>query len=159
MTCIGSKAKFAFILGSFSGEMRAAEVWVGGKNVTPFDSSAYVPGLLSALTRSERTLKEELNFLRYEALFFGLSVEEAFLKLSQAGSPELEQAWSHLRFADWGPTTDDFLCFLIPVQSKLYLACQDQTSQAIHSVQVVPYELIQVLEVARHELCRHAPSA
>jgi hypothetical protein len=159
MTSIGSKAKFAVILGSSSGEMRTAEVWVGGKNVTPFDSSAYVPGFLAALTRTERTLKEELNFLRHEALFFGLCVEEAFLKLSQAGSPELEQAWSDLRFADWGPTTDDYLCFLLPVLGKLYLACQDQTSRAIHSVQVAPSDLIQVLERARHELSAHAPGA
>lgn len=98
MTSIGSKDKFAVILGSSYGEMRAAEVWVGGKNLTSFDSSAYVPGFLTALTHTERGLKVELNFLRHEAVFFGLCVEEAFLKPSRAGSPELEQAWSHLRF-------------------------------------------------------------
>jgi hypothetical protein len=156
---IGSKAKFAMLLGASSGQLRTIEVWVHGKNITPIDSSAYIPGFSVALASTERRLKQELNFLRFEALFFGQSVEEAFSRLAEASSPELEQAWSLLRFADWGPTTDDYLCFLIPVQGKLYLACRENSTKVVHAAQVVPHDLTSVLEGVLHELSTAAPGA
>ncbi|WP_116001309.1 hypothetical protein [Roseateles depolymerans] len=152
MKVIGSTSQFAMHFGESTDQLRTVEVWVQGKSITPFDSSAYVPGFSAALARSENALKKDLNFLRYESLFLGLSVEEAFLKLAEASSPHLEQAWLSLRFADWGPTTDDFLCFLIPVGGRLYLACQELSTQAVHAAQITPDDLLRVLEGARHEL-------
>jgi hypothetical protein len=159
VTLLGSKESFGIILGAPDvASLRSVEVWVGGWSITPNDSSAYVPSFSTALAASARRLRTELNFLRYEELFLGMSVEEAIHKLVSA-SPAVASAWVSLRFADWGPTTDDFLCFLLPLRGKLYLACYDNASKHVHAAVVMPYDLVEVLEAANRELLSPSPDA
>ena len=159
MPLIGSKESFGIILGApEAGPLRAAEVWVGGWSITPNDSSAYVPSFSTALAASARCLRTELNFLRYEEFFVGMRVEEAVQKFVSA-SPALASVWASLRFADWGPTTDDFLCFLLPLGGKLYLACYDNATKHVHAAVVMPYDLVEILEAAYRELLSPSPDA
>jgi len=149
---IGSKDTLAIALGPQDGQTKLVEVWVGGANLSQQDSAAYLPSFLPALQATERALKARLNYLQHEGPFLGLGVEEAFIKLRDATSAELENAWSKLRFADWGPTTDECLCFLLPVQGRLYVACQRPGLERIHHAQITPYDLIRTLEGSIHEI-------
>lgn len=159
MTFFGSKDRFAILVGPTIGSLRTVEVWAGGKSLTPHDTSVYLPSFVHALASTESRLEKQLNFLRHEPLFLGLSATEAFQRIATAESPQLEQAWPELRLIDWGPTTDDFLCFLLPIQGKLQLVCREHASGSIHTVAVLPYEIIQAIKGARHALSSSASSA
>ena len=152
MQVFGSKDRFAILVGPSAAPLRTVEVWAGGKSLTPHDTSAYLPSFVHALASTERHLKEQLNFVRHEPLFLGLSATEAFQRIAEPNSLEFEQAWEELRLIDWGPTTDDFLCFLLPIQGKVHLVCREHESGSIHSVALLPYEIIQAIEGARHAL-------
>lgn len=152
MAIFGSKERFAILVGSFVGSLRTVEVWAGGKNLTPYDTSVYLPSFVHALASTERRLNEPLSFLAFEPLFLGLSAAEAFQRVAAPDSPQLEQAWAKLRVIDWGPTTDDFLCFLLPIKGKLELVCHELESGSIHSVALLPNEVVQAIEGARHAL-------
>ena len=101
-------------------------------------------------------LKGQLNFLAHESDLAGNGIEGAFLRVT---SQELPQAWSDLRVFDFGPTTDDFLCFLLPVHGKLYLGCKGNTADVVTAVQITPFDLISALNNALLELSKHAPHA
>jgi hypothetical protein len=152
MTVFGSKERFAILVGPQIESHRSVEVWAGGKTLTPFDTSVYLPSFVRALGSTELRLKEQLNFLKYESLFIGLTAEEAIQKVVTPESAEMEHALAELRFANWGPTTDDFLCFLLPIQGNLALICSECQSGSVHAVPLFPYEIIQVIEGARHAL-------
>lgn len=158
MTLFGSKDRFAILVGPYVGSLRTVEVWAGGKSLTPHDTSVYLPSFVHALVSTKSRVEKPLNFLRHEPLFLDLGVEEAFERIASAESPQLEQAWSELRVIDWGPTTDDFLCFLLPIQGKLQLVCREQASGSIHAVAVPPYEITQAIEGARDALSSLPPA-
>lgn len=151
METFGTKEHFGILVRPASGQMRQVEVWAGGKNLTPVDSSSYIPSFSHSLAKSANHLKNSADFFAYEPLFSGLAPEAAFAKLSrqEAGT---EQAWSALRFADWGPTTDDFLCFLLPLNGKLHLAFCEHQSNLFHELLVEPSEIADILEGALNAL-------
>ena len=151
MRTIGTKDKFALTIGPQSGQMRQVEVWAGSKNLSPVDSSVYIPSFSHALTNAATRLKKADPLFSHEGLFGSLDVESAFDKLATQ-APGTEQAWVALRFVDWGPTTDDFLCFLIPLNGQLHLVCSDQDSNSLHEVILEPTEIIHVIEGAINEL-------
>jgi hypothetical protein len=154
MTVFGSKERFALVVGPLAGHLRTVEIWVNGTNLTANDSSVYLPSFLRAMASTEHRLKERLNFLKHESLFLGLGVEEAF---QLAVSEETFAVSTELRVFDWGPTTDDYLCLLLPAQGKLYLACKEHASGSIHSVSIFPYDLIRTMQLASHELSGVGP--
>lgn len=146
MQVVGTKEKFAFLIGPATGQLRTVQVWAGGRNLTPVDTSAYLPSFVYAMERSEILLRNEERILKHEASLQGLTVEEA---LEQLISQELPQAWAELRILNWGETMDDVLCFLVPVQGKVHLAWMEFPSRGLHSLQVVPGELAEVMRCAR----------
>ncbi|UMR29757.1 hypothetical protein MJ904_22380 [Massilia sp. MB5] len=152
----GSKDSFAMQIGDASWPSCTVEVWAAGQNLSSFDSSAYLPSFLNSLTCELCYLKEQLNFLAFEDCFRELSVEDAFRWLESQERPEV---WDKLRILDWGPTTDDYLCFLLPIRRKLYLACKGNESEIIHAVQILPYDLITVLSATLAELSKFNPYA
>jgi len=159
MQVFGSRDRFAILVGPPAASIRTVEIWAGGKTLTPHDTSVYLPSFVHALVSTERRLKEQLNFLRHEPLFLGLSATEAFQRIAESETPQLEQAWADLRLLDWGPTTDDFLCFLLPIHGKLQQVCRENESGSIHTGVVLPYEIIQAIEGARHALSLQFTSA
>lgn len=152
----GSKKSFAMLIGGASWPICTVEVWAAGQNLSSFDSSAYLPSFINSLTKTLCYLKEQLNFLEFEDCFRELGVEDAF---SRAASQEQLAVWGKLRTLDWGPTTDDYLCFLLPIRRKLYLSCRGHDSEFIHAVQILPYDLITVISIALAELLKFNPHA
>lgn len=150
----GSKNSFAIVIGDASWPSCIVEVWAAGQNLSSFDSSAYLPSFINSLAKAQCYLKEQLNFLEFEDYFRELSVEDAFFWLESQEQPEV---WRKLRALDWGPTTDDYLCFLLPIRRKLYLACRENESEFVHAVQILPYDLITVLSAALAELSKFSP--
>lgn len=150
----GSKDLFALVVGEPSWPNRAVEVWIGGVNLSSFDSSAYLPSFIHSMTTMRNKLRDQLNFLTHESDLGGTGVEGAFLRLA---SQELPQAWSDLRVLDFGPTTDDFLCFLVPVHGRLYLGCKGYTADGVVAVRITPFDLISALNTALLELSKYAP--
>jgi hypothetical protein len=146
---VGTKDKFALVMGPAAGQLRAIQVWAGGRNLTPVDTSAYLPSFVHAMERSEILLRNEERIFRYEASLRGLTVEDA---LEQLVSQALPQARAQLRVLDWGETMDDVLCFLVPVRGKVHLAWKEFPSGGLHSLQVVPSELAEVMRRGREIL-------
>ena len=146
MQIVGTKEKLALVIGPEVGQVRAVQVWAGGRNLTPVDTSAYVPSFVHAMGRSEILLRNEERISRHEASLRGLSVEEA---LEQLASQALPEAWAELRVLDWGETMDEVLCFVVPVQGKVHLAWKEFPSGGLHSLQVVPSELAEVIRRGR----------
>lgn len=100
-------------------------------------------------------LKAQLNFLAHARDLEDGGIEGAFARLA---SEELPQAWSDLRVLDWGPTTDHFLCFLLPVHGKLYLGCKGVNADGVSAVQITPFDLISTLNNVLLELSKYAPN-
>ncbi len=153
-TVFGCKESFAIVVGPPAWPIRTVEVWVCGENFSSFDSSAYLPSFASAVEDTGNWLQRQLNFLKHEKHFFDLGVEEAF---SLVASEELPELWTELRLLDWGPTTDAYLCFLLPIRERLFLTCRCNESGLTKGVQVFPYELINTLSSASRELSRREP--
>jgi hypothetical protein len=127
--------------------MCEVEVWAGGQNLTPVDTSAYLPSFIHAMRADESLLCDEERVFEQGANLLGLTAKQAFECISQ--SPE---AWSKLRVLNWGETTDDVLCFLVPVQDKIHLAWMELPSRTVHSLPVITRELAGTLRRARHML-------
>ncbi len=156
MTIIfGSQDQFAVVVGEPTWPICAVEVWIGGVNLSTFDSSAYLPSFIHSMSTMRDKLKNQLNFLTHESDLGGSGVEGAFLRVA---SQELSQAWSDLRILNFGPTTDDFLCFLLPVDEKLYLACKSYTAAGITAVRITPFDLISTLNSTLLELSKNVPN-
>lgn len=92
MEIYGDKEQFALVIGAASGQMCQVEVWAGSKSLSPFDSSAYIPSFCYSLYIASARLDVPTKLFEHEQLFVGLTVEEAFNKLSSAQSAELESA-------------------------------------------------------------------
>ena len=146
MQIVGTKEQLAFVIGPAAGQLRAIQVWAGGRNLTPVDTSAYVPSFVHAMERSEILLRNEERIFGHEASLRGLSVEEAVEQLASRALPE---AWVELRVLDWGETMDAVLCFLVPAQGKVHLAWKEFPSGGLHSLHVVPSELAEVIRSGR----------
>jgi len=130
----------------------AVDVFVAGVHITDFDNSPYLPSFVPSLSMAESSLRSCLNFLKYEELFFGMSVDEGYAALRDASQPPFVDAYSQLRFADWGPTTDGYLCFLLPILGNLYIATCEVGGQSVRSVAVQPYSLISTIRQALEAL-------
>jgi hypothetical protein len=145
MQLIGSKEKFAFAIGPASGAVRTVQVWAGGRNLTPIDTSAYLPSFVCAIERDEKLLHEEKKIIAHESNFRGLTVDKAFELLVSQDPPN---ACGELSVLGWGETMDDVHCFLVPVQGKIHLAWMEFPSRSIHFFQIIPNELAETLRRA-----------
>lgn len=145
----GSKESVALVVGSPAWPIREVEVWVAGQNLSVQDSSAHLPSFVASMASTQAGFQAQLNFLQHENHFFGLGVEEAFSKVVSQALPDM---WAALRVLDWGPTTDEWLCFLLPIHGKLYLACRQGSSKTVKAVQILPCELMHTLGSAIAEL-------
>ena len=145
MHVVGSKEKFAFVIGPAVGAVRTVQVWAGGRNLTPVDTSAYLPSFVHAMERDERLLNDEKKIIAHESDLRGLTVEKALeLLISQ----DLPKAWVELSVLGWGETMDDVHCFLVPVQGKIHLAWMEFPSRSIHFLQIIPSELAETMRRA-----------
>lgn len=135
-------------VGQYVGQLREVEVWAGGERLTGEDSLVYPLSFVTAISATEQALRAQLNFMRYEDELFGLGIDAAFERVS-SGSLH-----SKLRMFSWGPTTDSFLCFLLPLNGRLQLAWKSVGSDVVRSITVVPFDLICALRSALEKLAQ-----
>jgi hypothetical protein len=138
---------------------KAVDIYVASVCITESDNKPYLPSFVPALAATERFLKERLNFLKYEQLFLGMSASDAYDVLRRGDLPDGAAVFDELRFADWGPSTDPYLCFLLPAWGSLVLSCAPLSGGPIASVDVLPYDLIRTLERAREAFSGMLPTA
>ncbi|WKB56015.1 hypothetical protein [Eleftheria terrae] len=148
----GTSNDFSVAIGRTTGALRTVKLVVAGEGITSEDDQVYVPAFVPALAATIQRLKSELNFLKHEELFVGLDLEDAVRRLVNGVDADIERACGDLRVFDWGPTTDDYVCFLLPLNGRLYLGCYAVESDRVHGCPVVPYDLIQTLEAAHLEM-------
>lgn len=149
MRIVGSKDAVGFVMGEHQPEGIAVEVWAGGQCLTPFDALPYLPAFLPRLQASEAQLRHPSTFLRHEGELSEHSIQDAFALLAGEAAPELHRA---LRWLDWGPTTDDVLCFLVPSAGKLHLTWKMQGEPCARSMPVDPADLADLIAHARRTL-------
>jgi hypothetical protein len=155
-TLFGEKTSFAIAVGMTRWPFCEVEIWVAGVNLSAYDSSAYLPAFISSVAYAVNSLKERLNFLEFEDRFYDLSLQAAFSWVESEVEPT---AWAKLRVIDFGPTTDDYLCFLLPVRGKLYLSCRGRESDLVTVAQVLPHDLIMVFIAVLAELSKCNPGS
>jgi hypothetical protein len=127
----------SFALG---GDGTVAHVHVAGIHLTEFDDKPYWPAFLTALRATRQRISECLNFLKYEQQLRGLSAEEAHRAVLDTNS-SLSHLHSELRFANWGPTTDGHVCFLLPIYGSMYVSCSALGEKSIASSKLRPYDI------------------
>lgn len=71
-----------------------------------------------------------------------MALRDVFELLAGEGAPGLQDA---LRWLDWGPTTDDVLCFLVPSEGNLHLVWRIRDEPDIRSVLVDPIDLADLI--------------
>lgn len=133
MRIIGSKEKIGFVVDRSAPHGIAVEIWANNACLTPYDRHPYLPAFLPHLVRTEARLRQIESFTRHENELTGMTVEDAFGLLAGQGSAGLNNA---LRCLDWGPTTDDVLCFLIPSMGVLRLTWKLRSEGRVQSVSV-----------------------
>lgn len=149
MRIVGSKDAVGFVFEEHSPEGIAVEIWAGGQCLTPCDTFPYLPAFLPSLQASEAQLRRPSPFLGYEGALSGHSIPDAFALLASDGVPELHRA---LRWLNWGPTTDDVLCFLVPLAGKLHLTWKLQGQPCPRSMPVEPADLADLIAHVRTTL-------
>lgn len=75
---VGDLNRFGFqiALHPSSEQIHKVSIFMGGKNLTPFDNSAYLPSFVSRLKATSKWLKGKIDYLKYEQLLSGLNLTE-----------------------------------------------------------------------------------
>jgi hypothetical protein len=150
MRIVGSKEAVGFVIDEHHPEgWIAVEIWAGGQCLTPVDALPYLPAFLPGLRASETQLRRPSTFLRHEGELSEHSIPGAFALLASDGAPELQGA---LRWLNWGPTTDDVLCFLVPSSGKLHLTWKLHGEPCVRSMPVNPAKLADLIAHTRRTL-------
>ncbi len=149
MKTVGAKATFAFVVEERQADGVAVEIWAGNQCLTPNDRYPFLPAFLPRLEASEARLRRPDALLQHEAELSELSIQAAFDLLSSQEAPALHEA---LRWLDWGPTTDDVLCFLIPSEGRLHLTWKLANEARLGTVPVSAISLANLVAEMRDVL-------
>lgn len=131
----GNRGLFAL-----GGDGTVARVHVAGIHLTEFDDKPYWPAFLMSLQATRQRMSKCLNFLKHEQQLRGLSVDEAHRAVLDTKS-SLSHLDSELRFANWGPTTDGHVCFLLPIDGAMFVSCSALGASPIACSKVWPYDI------------------
>lgn len=165
---IGKKEIFALELFDPEQEAktRVVNIFVAGRNLSCDDNTVFVPQFLLSLERSSESLKNKLDYLKFEKYFLGMCASDAhnfivnsYDEKQQFDEGDMFEAHSFMR---WGPTTDNVFCFLIPIGDELFLtysfwrdshANSDEIGVA-NGVRITPFDIIVILDGAISELAK-----
>jgi hypothetical protein len=165
MKLLGNKDIFAFEIGEKQkGEaLLQVNIYIDGKNVCCDDNTVYLPQFYYTVKSTSEYLKKKIDYCKYEKYFWGKSTEEAHKWIESTNNENSAESnefsddiWKTYRFMSWGPTTDNVTCFLIPIHGTLYLTYRFwrethtpiKEIEYVFGVEVTPFELIQVCEMA-----------
>ena len=147
MKAFGNRSKFAIEVA-----LECVEVYVAGRRLTEVDNQPYMQAFATRIRFTWQHLERCLNFQANEDRFVGMGVDEAYRALASADGELPRGVFDAQRFADWGPITDGYLTFLLPVGGKLYVATAAQSGQQVFAEEVSPWEIISVLRSASESL-------
>lgn len=161
---IGNTNTFALDIGADypENQIRKIDVVINNRWVCVDDHSACVPQFITSLELDIKRIRRS-DFSKYNQYFTSLSVHEiheCILKTRTEGAEEFDieddRIYPLHTFMDWGPTTDNLTCFLIPKDKEIYLThqfwreehCIKSEIGVIHATKVGLEEVLGVLEKA-----------
>ena len=166
MKVIGDKTTFCFEIGEKSdSQMRVVNIFIGGENICCEDNSVYLPQFINSICLSANYIRRKIDYYKYINYFSGMTLEDAhnfLLSTRDSDSPnynlENDDFYGCYRVFEWGATTDNVACFLVPLNGVLYLTYSffsqsgvDSNNKVFGAV-VTPYEIVRVIERAFREL-------
>lgn len=166
MKIIGNKVTFGLEIGEqINSSLRVVNIFIGGENICYEDNHVYLPQFINSISVTAENLRKKIDYYKYINYLEWMSLEEAhnfLLDTSNSESPHynLENNKLYLCYSifQWGPTTDDASCFLIPMNDVLYLTYSFPSKanivgyNSVSGVAITPYEIIHVIENSLSEL-------
>jgi len=163
---IGDLDTFAFDVGRKEGkDLRRVDVVIGGRYVCCDDRVVFVPQFSFDLERSLKKIQSQVAG-QLENILGGRTPEEAHRFIVSTTSeesenfykPELEEVWPTFRFMNWGPTTDNLTCFLLPLEGKLFITYEfwreeHQKQEEIGQVFVEIVEKSKLIQSLKNTIC------
>ncbi len=129
---IGNKTTFAIDLGQqlIGTELRTVDIVISKQYVCSDDNSAYVPQLIASMQFDIDRISEN-DWNKYHKYFKSKSISEIheFILLTRTEESkefniEDDTIYPLHNILNWGLTTDNFCCFIIPWNDKYYLTYQ-----------------------------------
>jgi len=161
---VGNKAQIGFNVGDNvdgSPDLKEIEIWVAGQLVTFRDNIAHISSLAQyAIADAEKSR----DLKRFSHYFIGKSETEIHqfilaTRLSDIEFVDSDEMFYEHQILDWGPNTDDVVCFLVECNNRLFITvelfCDAGNSQnTIYSIEINEDELITVLLHFSQVLCK-----
>jgi hypothetical protein len=153
---IGDVNALAIETGEFRGRgIRRVDIWIAKKWLTCNDNSAYLPTFCPDVEDAIWWLYSDPQL---ELPFSGLSVTENHIRVRAERGKSRERH----RFFNWGPTTDNVICFLFRHLASLHLTFEfwrdnhhDSTDMGrVFTVAITERELLRTLHGTARELRR-----
>lgn len=166
MKVFGDKTTFCFEIGEkIDSPMRLVNIFIGGKNICCEDNVVYLPQFINSIALSASDIRRKIDYYKYINYFEWMSLEEAhnfLLSTRDMDSPhynlENDDLYQCHRVFSWGPTTDNAICFLLPMNGMLYLTYSFSSKIDLNNynsfcgVAITPYEIVHVIIDALNEL-------
>lgn len=165
---IGNKSTFAFDIGQkrLETEIRTVDIVIDNQYVCCDDNTVFLPQFTASMERDiERIVQNDWH--KYHKYFEGKSISEIhefILRTRTEGSKEYgiedDSIYPLYSFLNWGPTTDNLCCFIIPWNDRHYLTYQFWRPEhynkseigTVQNVQIELNEIEKTLEKAISEL-------
>jgi hypothetical protein len=157
---IGDKLKIGFNVGGIvdnCSELKEIEIWVAGQLVTFKDNIAHISSLAHNAQYDAERIK---NLNKFEHYFIGKNEKEIHqfilgTRLSDIEFKDSDEMFYEHQILDWGPNTDDVICFLVQANGKLFITAEFfyENESAIYSVEIDEQALNEALLSFRNALC------
>ncbi|WP_445777011.1 hypothetical protein [Shewanella sp.] len=158
---IGDKLKVGFNVGEIVDdciELKKIEIWIAGQLVTFRDNIAHISSLAhSAQNDAERTR----NLQRFNHYFIEKNETEIHqfimgTRLSDIEFQDSDEMFYEHQIFDWGPNTDDVICFLVEFNGQLYITAEffRENESVIYTVKIDENTLNSALLSFSQALCQ-----
>jgi hypothetical protein len=104
------------------------DVWLMGHHITRIDNVAY---LKSVIAQAEDDLIKNRDLNTFSKYLQGMSAQEAHKFIlstrdteSESFDIENDQIYPNQQILNWGPNTDNVVCFLVPLDRLTYVTIQ-----------------------------------
>ncbi|UII26923.1 hypothetical protein LVD15_00355 [Fulvivirga maritima] len=161
---IGDKSTFAFDIDDkeIGAKILTVDIVIDNQYVCYADNSAYVPQLIASMQGDvERILQKDWS--KYVQYFERKSITEIYEFIFRTRIPETDEydieddnIYPFYNFLNWGPTTDNLSCFIIPHHDSFFLTYQFLDTEhliasgkaAIQSIPVNLSDLVSIINEA-----------
>ena len=146
------------VLDSEEDQLKPVNIYVNGISLCQDDNIAYVPQFLEALKSNLEYYRRKSDYLKYQDFFKNLNAFEAHKALIESQDEYSDIINESCTFLNWGPTTDNFHAFILPVfggdlNITLSFVKEGSLNQGdVFGVKVYPFQIIEVLSNTIKEL-------